>query len=212
MDYAQRPWTGARVEKVFYSQESSRSLRPVREGVEELSLKGHGKRSDDQHEKNGVADMNEIHWYAAKVKYNRTQPIREQLTADRVRYYVPEVIGSLVFLQVSEDYLSHFEQDNFSRLWLYRNPLTHKPSPIPDREMEVFMFVCSAGKQGLTFLGDDKPEYHLGDRVRVTEGPLKGAEGHIKRIKKDRRLVVSISGVAAVATTYIHPQFLEAID
>jgi transcription antitermination factor NusG len=78
--------------------------------------------------------------------------------------------------------------------------------------MEIFRFVVTAGRQGLTLLGDDKPEYHMGDRVVVTDGPFKGAEGHIKRIKKDRRLVVSISGVAAVATTYIHPQFLETID
>ena len=155
--------------------------------------------------------MSELHWYAAKVRYNRTRPVREQLTADRVKYFVPEIIGSLVFLQASDDYLARFEPDNFSRLWLYRDPLTRKPSPIPDREMEVFMFVCSAGRQGLTYLGDDKPEYHQGDRVRVTDGPFKGAEGHIKRIKKDRRLVVSINGVAAVATTYIHPQFLETI-
>jgi transcription antitermination factor NusG len=77
--------------------------------------------------------------------------------------------------------------------------------------MEVFIFVSSSGAQGLTFLGDDRPEYHQGDLVRVTDGPFKGAEGHIKRIKKDRRLVVSIRGVAAVATTFIHPQFLEVV-
>jgi transcription antitermination factor NusG len=54
-------------------------------------------------------------------------------------------------------------------------------------------------------------QYHEGDLVRVTEGPFKGAVGHIKRIKKDRRLIVSISGIAAVATSYIHPQFLETV-
>ena len=48
-----------------------------------------------------------------------------------------------------------------------------------------------------------------GETVKVTDGPFKGAEGHIVRIKKDRRLVVTIRGVAAVATTFIHPQFLE---
>lgn len=150
-------------------------------------------------------------WYAAKVHYNRTLPVRERLVADKVEYFIPEVVASLVFFHESETYLKKFEQDNFSRLWIYRDPLTHRPTPIPDREMEVFIFVCSAGKQGLTYLGDDKPEYHQGDLVRVTDGPFKGAEGHIKRIKKDRRLVVSIRGIAAVATTFIHPQFLEII-
>ena len=151
-------------------------------------------------------------WYAAKVFYNRTLQIKEQLVEDNVEYFIPEVITSLVFIHVEDEYLKKFEQENFSRIWVYRDLLTHKPMPIQDREMEVFIFVCSAGQQGLTYLGDDRPEYHQGDLVRVTDGPFKGAEGHIKRIKKNRLLVVSIRGVAAVATTYIHPQFLEIVN
>jgi transcription antitermination factor NusG len=157
-------------------------------------------------------EQSERQWYAAKVMYNRVQPIKERLETDGVGYFIPEIISSLVFFQASAEYLGHFEQDYFSRLWIYRDPLTHKPSPIPNREMEVFMFVCTAGKKGLTYLGDDKPEYHRGDLVRVTDGPFKGAEGHIVRIKKDRRLVVSLRGIAALATTYIHPDLLERVD
>lgn len=155
--------------------------------------------------------MAEQRWYAAKVQYNRVQPIREHLMADGAELFIPEVIRSLVFFKATEEYLAHFEQEHFSQLWVYRNPLTHKPSAIPDHEMEVFVFVCTSGKQGLTYLGDDRPEYHRGDRVRVTEGPLKGAEGHVVRIKKDRRLVITVRGVAALATTYIHPRFLEPV-
>jgi transcription antitermination factor NusG len=89
---------------------------------------------------------------------------------------------------------------------------SRQPASIPDREMEVFRFVVTSGRQGLLLLGDDKPEYHQGDRVVVTDGPFKGAEGHIKRIKKDRRLVVTIPGVVAVATAYIHPSMLEKVN
>ena len=78
--------------------------------------------------------------------------------------------------------------------------------------MEVCRFVVTAGHEGLELLGDDKPEYHIGDRVVVTGGPFKGAEGHIKRIKRDRRLVVTIPGIVAVATTYIHPSLLSKVD
>ena len=138
--------------------------------------------------------MGEKRWYAAKVQYNRVQPIKERLGADHVEYFVPEIISSLVFFRATNEYVGVFEQDFFSRIWVYRDPLTRNPSPIPDH------------------LGDDKPEYHCGDLVRVTDGPFKGTEGHIIRIKKDRRLVVSIKGIAAVATTYIHPQFLETIE
>ena len=37
------------------------------------------------------------------------------------------------------------------------------------------------------------------------------AEGVVKRIKGDRRLVVSITGIACVATCFIHPSLLEPI-
>ena len=154
----------------------------------------------------------EVRWYAIKVYYNRMTPLQEQLGVDGVRYFIPSMITSLLFVQASLSYVTQFEDARHGKLRVYRDLLTGRPSAIPDREMEVFIFVCTAGQQGLSYLGDDRPEYHQGDRVRVTEGPFKGAEGYIKRIKKDRRLVVSIRGVAAVATTYIPPQFLMTIS
>lgn len=174
-------------------------------GGEEMPL---SKRVTDK-----MQDTHEdaLYWFAMKVRFKRTDPIKQQLEEDAVRYYIPEMVPSLVFVNATRAYIKQFETLFFGRIWIYRDLLSNKPQPIPEREMEVFMFVCSAGKQGLSFLGDDKPEYHQGDLVRVIDGPFKGAEGHIKRIKKDRRLVVSIKGVAAVAMTYIHPQFLEIV-
>lgn len=62
------------------------------------------------------------------------------------------------------------------------------------------MLVTSTGDPGLEYLGEEPSDLRSGDRVRVTEGPFKGAEGYIKRIKGNRRLIVSIEGVVAVAT------------
>ena len=44
------------------------------------------------------------------------------------------------------------------------------------------------------------------------EGPLQGVEGYIKRIKKDRRLLVAIEGFVAVATAFISPKYLEKVS
>ena len=78
--------------------------------------------------------------------------------------------------------------------------------------MGIFKLVCSSGAEGLEFFADDDlTRYKAGDKVRVLEGPLKGAEGYIKRIRKDRRLLVSIEGFIAVATSFIPPQFLEKV-
>lgn len=155
---------------------------------------------------------NELHWYALKVYFHRQAALIADLTEHGTEYFSPaKVIPSLLFVRCSLEYIKQFAAEHWQQSRVYREPGSRKPSAIPDREMEVFRFVVTAGEQGLTLLGDDRPEYHQGDRVRVTDGPFKGAEGHIKRIKKDRRVVVAIGGVVAVAITYIHPKFLEKV-
>lgn len=156
---------------------------------------------------------NEPHWYALRVFYNRVQPLIADCKERGMEFFAPvEVIGSLLFLHCSEEELWAFMADHREGVYLYRMAGSTLAAVIPDREMEVFRFVVTAGREGLELLGDDRPEYHLGDRVVVTDGPFKGAEGHIRRIKKDRRLVVTIAGVVAVATTFIHPSLLKKVE
>lgn len=155
----------------------------------------------------------EKNWYAFKVYYNRVQPLISDCLESGLEFFAPtDVIKSLLFLHCSETDMAHFVVNHHRQAWVYYNTERTQAAVIPDREMEVFRFVVSAGREGLTLLGDDRPEYHEGDRVVVTGGPFKGAEGHIKRIKRDRRLVVTIRGVVAVATTYIHPSLLRRVD
>lgn len=156
---------------------------------------------------------NGIHWYALRVFYNRVQPLIADCKERGLEFFAPvEVIGSLLFIRCTEEELWAFMVDHTDGVYLYRLAGTRRPAVIRDHEMEVFQFVVTAGREGLTVLGEDRPEYHMGDRVVVTDGPFKGAEGHIKRIKKDRRLVVTIAGVVAVATTYIHPSMLKKVE
>ena len=93
--------------------------------------------------------------------------------------------------------------------FIYKTADRKTEAVIPDKQMAMFRMVCSSGADGLEFFSDeDMSRYKTGDKVRVLEGPLKGAEGYIKRIRKDRRLLVSIEGFIAVATSFIPPQFL----
>ena len=155
----------------------------------------------------------EKHWYAFKVYYNRVQPLIADCKELGIEFFAPtDIIRSLLFLHCDEDALAHFVEAHRNQAWVYYNSGRTHAAVIPDREMEVFRFVVTAGREGLTLLGDDRPEYHEGDRVVVTGGPFKGAEGHIKRIKRDRRLIVTIRGVVAVATTYIHPSLLQKVE
>lgn len=70
---------------------------------------------------------------------------------------------------------------------------------VSDREMDNFMHVAQ--------FTDDRVEYleytdfidKEGKKVRIIDGDFAGVEGEIKRIRKDRVVVVCIRGIAAVA-------------
>lgn len=96
--------------------------------------------------------------------------------------------------------------------FVYRTPDWQNFSVIPNKQMTLFMLVTSSGESGLKFYSaDDLCGFKQGKKVRIIEGPLKGAEGYVKRIQKNRRLLVAIEGIVAVATSYIPPQFMETV-
>lgn len=124
------------------------------------------------------------------------------------------VVNSLVFFRTSPERVSSVAEMIRGRGFVYLTPERDKPAVIPTRQMEIFRMVTSSGAEGLEFFSEKSiVNYAKGDKVRVTmDGPLNGAEGYIKRIKKDRRLLVAIEGFIAVATAYIPPQFLEKVQ
>ena len=122
------------------------------------------------------------------------------------------VVTSLLFVRAPKDRLKEVEDCVKEKGFVYRTADRKTEAVIPDKQMAMFQLVCSSGAEGLEFFADDDiTRYKAGDKVRVLEGPLKGAEGYIKRIRRDRRLLVAIEGFIAVATTFIPPQFLEKV-
>ena len=174
-----------------------------------------------------------IHWYGLKVFFNKVFEIETLLSADGVESYIPcemvtvevrgvrkqvrrTVIPSLMFFRSTEEYARELQTSPPLRgrvmLYTYVNEKWKKvPFPISEYEMDMFKLVTSSGAAGLDYFGDDSIVYGIGDRVRVTGGVFKGAEGYIKRIKGKRRLIVSITGIGAVATSFIPNCFLQKI-
>ena len=122
------------------------------------------------------------------------------------------VVSSLLFVRSPEDRIPDVERTIYGKGFLYRMADNKRPCVIPDKQMAMFQMVCSSGADGLEYFSDeDMTRYKSGDKVRVLEGPLKGAEGYIKRIRRDRCLLVASEGFIAVATTFIPPQFLAKV-
>ena len=143
---------------------------------------------------------------------DETRRDNQYLQAGPVIFKREPIVTSLMFVRAPEEKLPAISERVFGKGFIYRTADGTRFSVIPDKQMAMFQLVCSSGEQGLEYYSDeDMTRYKSGDRVRVLEGPLKGAEGYIKRIRKDRRLLVAIEGFIAVATTFIPPQFLEKV-
>lgn len=171
-----------------------------------------------------------LHWYALKVFYNRTAALVQKITDVDVETFIPmqtiekydseglhyeerPLVNSLLFVRCKESWLINFKRDNSDVFMFYTSPDSKRPGPINDEEMRVFMLVTSADRgRNLHYFGKNDSVVKTGQRVRVIDGIYKGAEGYIKRIKKDRKLIVSVSGVAVVAVSYIPKEYLEIID
>lgn len=137
-----------------------------------------------------------------------------------VIYLRRPLVSSLLFVLADEDRILQVEEllneplqwGGKARGFIYKTADFSAYATIPPGQMEAFRLVVDAGVGGLEFFADDDiTRYKKGDKVRVKEGPLKGAEGYIKRIRRDRRLLVSIQGIIAVATSYIPPEQLEIV-
>lgn len=169
-------------------------------------------------------------WYALKVFFNKVFEIEEFLRDRGIESYYPcetivrerngkkkkirrPIISSLLFFRSTEQVAWDVQALLDKRVLLYTRQSTMKKLPIaiPEHEMEIFILVSSSGEKGLEYFGSDIPDFHIGEHVVVIDGPFKGAEGYIKRIRGDHRLVVSVRGVCAVATSYIPHCFLQKI-
>ncbi len=175
-----------------------------------------------------MARPRETYWYALKVFYNRAASIQEELREARYETYRPvivvekfeqgeleyletPVVASLLFVKCPERYLIQFKQKHERHLLYYRDLATGRPGRIDDREMELFRAATSIVNPEAMYLGSDTARWCTGDRFRVTEGVYKGQEGYVRRVRHARKLLVCIRGIAVVAVTNIHPQFLEKI-
>lgn len=176
--------------------------------------------------------MEEIHWYALGTSYCRELKLKAYFDARQVDTYIPMKYGfvekgdkrervfrpaihNLVFVRSDEEYLKSIKVatagSDCSFRWLM-NPEKKEPIIIPDRQMQHFIKVCDSRIEGITYFTHKDVKYFTkGDTVRIAGGPFEGVEGYLTRIHKDRCVVVILDGLAAVATTFVHPSMLEKI-
>ena len=120
-------------------------------------------------------------------------------------------ISSLIFFRSSALRAEEIQKCFDGRVILYRYRSTKHPAIIPDQEMNAFKLITSGGHPDLEYMDAGAVNFKKGQHVRVTGGPFEGAEGYIRKVRSDRKLVVEVKGVAVVAVSYIEPALLEKI-
>ncbi len=175
------------------------------------------------------AALTKVSWYPVRVLFGKINLVKRTLDETDVEYFYPThiieknmkyieepLVRSLIFIKTTPVGLREIKARYSTSLIPYydysRDDGTKPPVTVPEAQMEMFIKLCHMKEAGLEYLGEDEPKYHLGDRVRVTDGIFKGFEGHIKRIRHDRKLIVTIEGVAAFATRFIPPSMLEKVE
>ena len=80
-----------------------------------------------------------------------------------------------------------------------------------DREMENFMRVASRTDDSVIFLDEETVVGKEGKRVEIMGGAFEGVTGVIRRIKRCKRVVVELEGIASVAIAFVPVALLKEV-
>ncbi len=172
----------------------------------------------------------ETQWFAIRVSYGRVMKFCSQLEEVGVEFFVPmcrrkviregktltlrvPAISNLCFVRSTKPFIDEYLKglgENRSAHFMW-DKATRNPITVSDKAMADFMQVCQVMSDDALYLKEVTSKLREGQMVRVVEGPFKGVEGRIIRIKRSRRVVVELPGLLAVATNYVDPRFLEVI-
>lgn len=182
-----------------------------------------------------------LSWYALRVSYSRVLKIQSELQGMGVRTFVPMMwkrcpvkpgmtqtgkpgstklqkrlvpaVSNLCFVQWTQADVERYIQGygDKSPVHFYWDRTSSSRLVVPDKAMEDFIKVSSSMDEDLIYITEISEKLREGQTVMVKNGPFKGVEGKVVRIRKSRRVLVELPGMLAVATTFVSPADLEII-
>ncbi|MEG1556325.1 MAG: UpxY family transcription antiterminator [Bacteroidales bacterium] len=178
------------------------------------------------------AQKSEVLWYVMRLAYSNELKFKNYLDSLSIESFIPmhyefkvvkrvkqrilvPVIHNLIFVHTSKNILDAVKCSTDLPVRYYTQKINNKHYPIivPDIQMQNFIAIAGSYDEDLKYLSEEAISLVKGDRVRIIEGIFAGVEGVFVKLKgtRARRVVVEIAGIAAVATTSIHPSMVEKI-
>ena len=157
-------------------------------------------------------------WFAMRVTYRRELLAQKLLDEQGIENYIPKkyvrdpkhprkkilapVIHNLLFVHTTPSEMRRLKSEDSIPFMQYMMDMRSGSKIIvPDDETLLYF---KPGELNLT----------RGTRVRVTGGPMEGREGVFLKVKgaRDRRLVIEIEGIIAVAKALVHPDLVQVLE
>ena len=187
--------------------------------------------------KHGVPILrSERAWYPMRVTYGREVKVQEALDTLGIENFLPmhyelvdpgdgnkkrllvPAIHNLIFIHDSREDITLLKttRREFQPLRYitkhFAESVADNILTVPETQMRNFMRVASVQDDSVIFLDNSDYLSKVGRRVLITEGYFAGVEGVVKRIKKNKHVVVQLEGLAAVAVTYVPASCLRTLD
>ncbi|MDR0560198.1 MAG: UpxY family transcription antiterminator [Prevotellaceae bacterium] len=176
-----------------------------------------------------MVNFTDVVWYALRVTYGRELFFKHYLDSNQVENFIPmeycmiekdgkkkkqlsPVIRNLVFVKTSKKVIDEFKpllEAKFPVRYII-DRTRNVPIVVPDVQMQNFIAISKTCDENLVYL-KSSINFSKGTKVRIKSGIFAGVEGEFLRIKGDRRVVVAINGIMAVATAFVHPSMIEKI-
>ncbi len=182
-----------------------------------------------------MISASETCWFPMRVTYSREMMVKQSLEDFGIECFVPlryvpikgkhprhqelkPAINNLIFVHSCRGIITELKMTRKELAplrYMMRSVLgidqEHNNSEImtvPDKQMEDFIRVASVQDDRIFYIENLAFAGKPGQRVKVVEGDFSGVEGTIKRIKKNKCVVVQIEDVAAVAIAFLPSAFL----
>ena len=176
-----------------------------------------------------MSSSEKMQWFAMRATYRRGMQIKELLDKKGISNFIPmhyelrlkngrkkrelvPVICDLIFVYVVQSELQWIKDRN-PYLQYMIDIRNGQKIIVPDNQMRSFIAVAGTYDEHLIFFSPDEVNLRKGTKVRIIGGDFKGYEGIFIKVKgaRDRRVVINLQGIIAMAMATISPDLIEVI-
>lgn len=190
------------------------------------------QKSDSENQK--VPTLDQSAWYVLRVTYQREMQAHLKLMDMGIESYVPtqrkkvvrggrisyrtvSALHNYIFVRATLGQIKHIKElyIPYLRFMMGHDERGTKcPQCVPEDQMRHFIAITGSEGEMIKYLDPETIDLTKGDRVRILAGPFEGVEGTFMKIsaKNEKRVVVKIEGITAVATAAIPATLVERIE